>query len=572
MSKQGKQDFYTRLEDCAPSVGIEDSQTYRFSYAQLCAFAATRRATTFDMQKIGEHTRRFFGNFESKRPMWADLALLTAERSLLYFKENKHARVYVYCYERSTQPAKFLEYQKRYYVKTRSSTTTLDSAEKAVEGSGAASEKQDFLSESEVEALFAQPFVPDQFDKCCSSRNFMKALWKKLCGDWMPHLCQPPPNTMIIVCCSTANTSKNAYMIQNNICSELCGEKYRNRCQEADLSILFWLNVFSNHDIVLFSTDGDILLAALMHSKYRLRKMCEDTAKNTVHPLMNFTFNNTVYIIKKKISFVVEQPAKKRRKLAENVEKDVLFDSDSETEEIVVPAKIPANADRFGEKGFVYEIYNVNFLYEQVYNYSLKNYDGRLPNADIVSFLPIESFCCMCMLAGNDYIEKPFGISVSKIFDAYFEHINNIGNLVYGNSLLQYVNNSENLLAATRKEYEKSPPDRFTINADALQKLFSHAQSKFARSLEAQKVLVTAANLHFALNYFAHDYKTSEKLNCFELHIDKCNLPTFGFELVDASKPASVHNVRRSAKVCDCMQKKIRSFVFRQNRLKMKIF
>jgi hypothetical protein len=547
--------------------------------------------------------------------------------------------VYVSAWDRETPPAKHLKHLERYHRRPPEAAVRIRDA--------------DHLRE-----LFASPYLPEHFDAYMHQKPFVDAFARYLTQQLIAVYYTPPPAAASAAATTAAVTTDAQKMLllhghtdhralllkEGGARTLLENPAYSCHCMEADLSVVFWCNLFSRgHDVEVMSRDGDILFCLLMHSRYRV---AEARPSSTNPALRDFHFDNTVYLCKDHRSFeeneaecvdrsyvdLCREPspnetpgappfkeaylARLEERWRQQQQEMNFLDATPLPDETTTttdkkrkrPSKVaktlagqdnPSNAEMrascdilYTPEGGVrferYEIFNINVLFQAIYDHALTIHDARLASAPSASvFLPIESFCAVAALCGTDYVEKPRAIGAQKILESYFKNMNAIGNLVYAVSVDTSRHATHAAPPSSAVDTATAAADsrcivpydaylRLTIDPNAVFLLLRHAfleknKPGIPQEVEAE-LQTTIANCRYHLCYFANDYKKSTPItDCFDRD-PACRRSIYGYELVDARQPPSPFNVRRTANICDCFVAEIRQFTATQSRHKINLF
>lgn len=569
--KCGKKSFYRRFGEAAPTVRIEDAPV-RVHKLPLAAIQQTARYRKQRMAELGIVQAPPGVPVDAAAPLWFDAFMLFMSHVNRFYNAHANAEVYVLCWDRGTPPAKHLIHIRRYQRK--SSTIK--------------------LAPGQLDALFTSSYIPtDKYTACMSQKGFVDRLGRHLMS--MIDCYRPPHGKMFIV--DGPGRTDPPKLITSSSVELLTMPELQNHCLEADTSILFYCTVFCNHNIEISTVDGDVLLGILLQTRGRI------TGSFHTQDSIQFELSNIIVLEKAATNHaenlnehitedymaqsladlpneVAERTPGKavylerlgtRRANQEAMDQEFIL-ADAATSgvagyapgnSLVIPVTQPSanlvgNEDlqtrcdiiytSEGEKRFIeYEFININHLFQSIYDYSLARFDNRLEDPT-TPFLPVEQFCAMAMLCGNDYVCKPKGIGAKFIFEAYFSHLDRLRVMLVG----ERANGSRATYATDLELHETM---HMHLDSSAFYRLIEYGfitKSKRANPQITEDVRTTCANVRFSLNYFANDFKQGVYANqCFETH-QKCGKSLYGYILPNKDLPPGQRNIGRTANVCEC--------------------
>ena len=141
----------------------------------------------------------------------------------------------------------------------------------------------------ELEALFASNYVPENFNECMAQKKFVDRLIIAVASMIEKYYIPPPEQHFIL-----DGPREIRLIFKNGTVTPITNPLLMCRCLESDLSVIFWCNVFSHLNIVVITTDGDVLLALLLYTKYRINKVRRSS--QGLSNQYDYGFLNEIYV------------------------------------------------------------------------------------------------------------------------------------------------------------------------------------------------------------------------------------------------------------------------------------
>ena len=307
MYNGGMRYFARQMGADAPEVCIEDAmlRMHGISYRSMCGLARARRAKMAELGCFGDVSPAT-GEFElseaaagalaadgipvdSAEPLWFDVFLWLMASVQRFYSTHAKSSVYVMLFDRGTPPAKYLKYIERYTKRAKNIPPEYTLAPDTTAAAGASADGA--LTADQV--INVSPFIPPHVQYYFMQKGFVDALIRHVACRLIPRYYCPPPERTFILDGPAANETPMAW-VNGGARGNLTAPMYKNNCLESDLSVVFWCNVFKSRDIHVITADGDVLLALLLHTRYRIARM----AASAVAPgkAVDFGFVNSIYL------------------------------------------------------------------------------------------------------------------------------------------------------------------------------------------------------------------------------------------------------------------------------------
>ena len=267
--------------------------------------------------------------------------------------------------------------------------------------------------------------------------------------------------------------------------------------EEADFAVVYWARVLAPRNVMIYTKDGDSWLAALLDTRHRIAPLAPDVGTSpapngNVSAVLDPAFYNHVYCMRN-------------------------------DKEIVV----------------------INRLWQRVQHVW---HGGTLGAHNVPIHWPIETFCMLACMRGNDYVDSILDrLPFETLFKAYFEYVPRFRNIVvrHAETGLLWVR-QDRYVELVRCAYCHSARIAASTPYARMTKYFAKQRRGTTVPTEEQ-LRVQAARLSWTLSYFANASRSNESTPDEFLAVGGCSL--YGFVKPDQTRPASMENIAGATSV-----------------------